>query len=140
MKPTIVLVHGAFAESASRSGVIDSLSSAGYRVVAAANPLRNLVADAASVAHLIQTIEWPVVLWKSPLVVPVRLLGASGRAMAGGGPLPTDRGPRGQQTFDRWLAGSAARSTTRQARRDEDSRPSPSRGGSGQETTDGGLR
>ena len=40
MKPTIVLVHGAFAESASWDRVIDSLSGAGHRVIAAANPLR----------------------------------------------------------------------------------------------------
>ena len=33
MKPTIVLVHGAFAESVSWSAVIDSLTSAGHRVI-----------------------------------------------------------------------------------------------------------
>jgi pimeloyl-ACP methyl ester carboxylesterase len=62
MKPTIVLVHGAFAESASWSPVIDSLTRAGHRVVAAANPLRNLAADAAAVGDLIRTLEGPVVL------------------------------------------------------------------------------
>lgn len=62
MKPTIVLVHGAFAESASWDNVIDSLASAGHSVIAAANPLRNLDADAASVADLIRTVEGPVVL------------------------------------------------------------------------------
>ena len=40
MKPTIVLVHGAFAESASWNAVIDSLTGAGHPVIAAANPLR----------------------------------------------------------------------------------------------------
>jgi pimeloyl-ACP methyl ester carboxylesterase len=62
MKPTIVLVHGAFAESAGWDNVIDSLASAGHPVIAAANPLRNLDADAASVADLIRTVEGPVVL------------------------------------------------------------------------------
>jgi pimeloyl-ACP methyl ester carboxylesterase len=62
MKPTIVLVHGAFAESASWNDVIDSLESAGHPVIAAANPLQNLEADAASVADLIHTVEGPVVL------------------------------------------------------------------------------
>jgi pimeloyl-ACP methyl ester carboxylesterase len=62
MKPTIVLVHGAFAESAGWNSVIDSLESSGHPVIAAANPLRNLDADAASVADLIRTIERPVVL------------------------------------------------------------------------------
>jgi pimeloyl-ACP methyl ester carboxylesterase len=62
MKPTIVLVHGAFAESASWDGVIDPLLEAGHPVIAAANPLRDLVGDAASVADLIRTIDGPVVL------------------------------------------------------------------------------
>jgi pimeloyl-ACP methyl ester carboxylesterase len=39
MKPTVVLVHGAFAESASWDGVIASLREAGLPVIAAANPL-----------------------------------------------------------------------------------------------------
>ena len=47
MPPTIVLVHGAFAESASWDRVIDPLEGAGHRVVAAANPLRGLASDAA---------------------------------------------------------------------------------------------
>jgi pimeloyl-ACP methyl ester carboxylesterase len=62
MKPTIVLVHGAFAESASWNTVIDSLESAGHLVIAAANPLRSLAGDAASVGDLIRTVEGPVVL------------------------------------------------------------------------------
>jgi pimeloyl-ACP methyl ester carboxylesterase len=62
MKPTIVLVHGAFAESASWDGVIDPLLEAGHPVIAAPNPLRSLGADAASVGELIRTIEGPVVL------------------------------------------------------------------------------
>lgn len=62
MKPTIVLVHGAFAESAGWSSTIDSLESAGYPVIAAPNPLRSLDGDAASVADLIRSVEGPVVL------------------------------------------------------------------------------
>ncbi len=62
MKPTIVLVHGAFAESASWDDVIEPLRSAGHRVIAAANPLRDLTADAASVGDLVRTIEEPVLL------------------------------------------------------------------------------
>ena len=62
MKPTIVLVHGAFAESASWDGVIDPLLGAGHPVIAAANPLRDLASDAASVADLVRTIEGPVLL------------------------------------------------------------------------------
>jgi pimeloyl-ACP methyl ester carboxylesterase len=62
MAPTIVLVHGAFAESASWDRVIRHLEDAGHDVVAAANPLRGLAADAQSITDLISTIEGPVVL------------------------------------------------------------------------------
>jgi len=62
MKPTIVLVHGAFAESASWNGVINRLRAAGHRTIAAANPLRSLTTDAAAVSGLLATIEGPVVL------------------------------------------------------------------------------
>jgi pimeloyl-ACP methyl ester carboxylesterase len=59
---TIVLVHGAFAESASWNGVAEHLHAAGHPVVAAANPLRGLAADAAAVSDLVRTIDGPVVL------------------------------------------------------------------------------
>ncbi|WP_250004869.1 alpha/beta fold hydrolase [Actinoplanes sp. M2I2] len=62
MKPTIVLVHGAFAESASWSGVIERLHADGYPVVAAPNPLRSLAGDAAVVSSILTTIDGPVVL------------------------------------------------------------------------------
>ncbi|GAA3457685.1 alpha/beta hydrolase [Dactylosporangium matsuzakiense] len=45
---TIVLVHGAFAESASWAGVVPPLRAAGHTVVAVANPLRSLSGDAAA--------------------------------------------------------------------------------------------
>ena len=61
MPPTIVLVHGAFADSASWDHVIDRLP-AEQRVVAAANPLRSLAADAESVSDLVRTIDGPVLL------------------------------------------------------------------------------
>jgi pimeloyl-ACP methyl ester carboxylesterase len=60
--PTIVLVHGAFAESASWDRVIDPLVAAGHPVIAAANPLRSVAADAAAVSDLVRTIDGPVVL------------------------------------------------------------------------------
>src|SRR4051812_10935795 len=62
MRPTIVLVHGAFAESSSWDGVIDLLEARGERVIAAANPLRSVASDAAAVSDLVRTIEGPVVL------------------------------------------------------------------------------
>jgi pimeloyl-ACP methyl ester carboxylesterase len=63
MRPTIVLVHGAFAESSSWDGVTGRLlAQEGQRVVAAANPLRGVAADAAAVSDLVRSIEGPVVL------------------------------------------------------------------------------
>ncbi len=62
MQPTIVLVHGAFAESASWDRVTDHLQEAGHRVIAAGNPLRGLAADARAVSDVVRTVEGPVVL------------------------------------------------------------------------------
>src|ERR1700754_1223941 len=62
MRPTIILVHGAFAESASWNRVIDRLLSAGHPVIAAANPLRGLAADARAVSDLVRTVDGPIVL------------------------------------------------------------------------------
>jgi pimeloyl-ACP methyl ester carboxylesterase len=62
MRPTIVLVHGAFAESASWDQVIDRLVDAGHSAIAVANPLRGLGADAACVGDHLRAIEGPVVL------------------------------------------------------------------------------
>lgn len=61
-KPTIVLVHGAFADSTSWNGVIKILEKDGYTVVAAANPLRSLKGDAQSVTDVLKGIQSPVVL------------------------------------------------------------------------------
>ena len=62
MPPTIVLVHGAFAESSSWDGVIDVLLEAGHPVIAAANPLRRPATDAAAVADVVRAVDGPVVL------------------------------------------------------------------------------
>jgi pimeloyl-ACP methyl ester carboxylesterase len=62
MAPTIVLVHGAFADSSSWNGVIDPLQSAGHPVVAAANPLRGLSSDAEAVSDVVRSIDGPIVL------------------------------------------------------------------------------
>lgn len=61
-KPTIVLVHGAFADSSSWNGVVEKLRSHGYPVVAASNPLRGLGDDSAYVRQLVKSIDGPVVL------------------------------------------------------------------------------
>jgi pimeloyl-ACP methyl ester carboxylesterase len=61
-KPTIVLVHGAFAESASWNRVIELLRAESFDVAAVANPLRSVPGDAAYVRDVIAGIGRPVVL------------------------------------------------------------------------------
>ncbi|MFF4745963.1 alpha/beta hydrolase [Streptomyces chengbuensis] len=61
-KPTVVLVHGAFADATSWNGVVKKLKRDGYPVVAAANPLRGLSSDAAYLKELLASIDGPVVL------------------------------------------------------------------------------
>jgi pimeloyl-ACP methyl ester carboxylesterase len=60
--PTIVLVHGAFADSSGFTAIIKRLVSDGYPVVAAPNPLRGLSSDAAQVRALLEAISGPIVL------------------------------------------------------------------------------
>jgi pimeloyl-ACP methyl ester carboxylesterase len=62
IQPTIVLVHGAFADSSSWEGVTAKLQADGYRVIGAANPLRGVRSDAAAVAALLKSVAGPVVL------------------------------------------------------------------------------
>ena len=60
--PTVVLVHGAFADGSSWAGVIARLQAAGVTVQAPANPLRGLAADSAYLASLLSQIPGPVLL------------------------------------------------------------------------------
>jgi pimeloyl-ACP methyl ester carboxylesterase len=62
MNPTIILVHGAFAESSSWNDVVAKLTGNGHRVIAYANPLRSIAGDAAGLTALVQTIDGPIVL------------------------------------------------------------------------------
>jgi len=57
---TVVLVHGAFADSSSWAGVIERLQAKGVRVTAAANPLRGIAIDSAYVASVFGQIPGPV--------------------------------------------------------------------------------
>jgi pimeloyl-ACP methyl ester carboxylesterase len=58
---TVVLVHGAFADSSSWAGVIERLQARGRQVIAAANPLRGISHDSAYVASVFVQIPGPVV-------------------------------------------------------------------------------
>jgi pimeloyl-ACP methyl ester carboxylesterase len=62
VKPTVVLVNGAWANSAAWSGVIERLQTEGYTVDAPPNPLQSLKGDAATIADLLNTIKGPIVL------------------------------------------------------------------------------
>ncbi|MFJ2648475.1 alpha/beta fold hydrolase [Streptomyces sp. NPDC087420] len=61
-KPTVVLVHGAFADASSWDGVVKRLQRQGYPVVAVANPLRDLGGDSAYTSSVLDGIPGPVVL------------------------------------------------------------------------------
>ncbi|MGW2620881.1 alpha/beta fold hydrolase [Streptomyces sp. NPDC001500] len=60
--PTVVLIHGAFADAGSWSGVIAELQGQGVPVIAPPNPLRGLASDAAYVASVVAQIDGPVIL------------------------------------------------------------------------------
>ena len=79
-KPTIILVHGAFAGSSSWSGVISDLERDGYPVVAAANPLRTVKGDADYVASIVASVSGPVVLVGHSYGGEVISVAAAGRA------------------------------------------------------------
>jgi pimeloyl-ACP methyl ester carboxylesterase len=61
-KPTVVLVHGAWADASSWNGEVSALLKQGYDVRAVANPLENLTTDAESVANFLKSINGPIVL------------------------------------------------------------------------------
>ena len=61
-KPTIVLVHGAFAGSGSWDGVEKQLIAAGFPVLSVANPLRGVASDAQYAADVVAAVKGPVVL------------------------------------------------------------------------------
>jgi pimeloyl-ACP methyl ester carboxylesterase len=61
-KPTIVLVHGAFADASGWNGVTERLQKKGYTVLAPANPLRGVSADAAYLKNVLSHVQGPIVL------------------------------------------------------------------------------
>jgi pimeloyl-ACP methyl ester carboxylesterase len=59
-QPTVVLVHGAFADASSWNGVIERLLAEGVQVTAPANPLRGISIDSAYIASYLDQIPGPV--------------------------------------------------------------------------------
>jgi len=61
-KPTIVLVHGAWADASSWNRVTERLQREGYTVLAPANPLRGMTSDGAYMASVLAGVPGPIVL------------------------------------------------------------------------------
>ena len=62
VKPSVVLIHGAWADGSSWSRVVSLLQTHGYTVYAPPNPLRGLTSDSAYIASFLQTITGPIIL------------------------------------------------------------------------------
>ena len=60
-RPTVVLVHGAFADASSWNDVIERLQAEGVRVTAPAVPLRGIAIDSAYIVSYLEQIPGPVV-------------------------------------------------------------------------------
>ncbi|MEU9337107.1 alpha/beta hydrolase [Streptomyces sp. NPDC048290] len=61
-KPTVVLVHGAWADGSGWNKVTQRLQNDGYKVIAPANPLRGVAGDSAYIASVLRNIDGPIVL------------------------------------------------------------------------------
>ncbi|MBO0843870.1 MAG: alpha/beta hydrolase [Nocardioides sp.] len=61
-KPTILLVHGGYADSSCWNGTIQTLQDKGYTTIAGSNPLRGIPTDAPYIGSLLDSINGPVVL------------------------------------------------------------------------------
>src|SRR3712207_6543348 len=60
-RPTVVLVHGAFADSSGWNEVVERLHAEGLKVTALANPLRGIEIDSAYIASLLDQIPGTIV-------------------------------------------------------------------------------
>ena len=58
--PTVVLVHGAFADASSWNGVVELLQAKGVQVTAPANPLRGIAIDSAYIAGVLDQVRGPI--------------------------------------------------------------------------------
>lgn len=114
--PTVVLVHGAFADSSSWNGVARRLREAGATVIAAANPLRGLAADAAYVAAVLDAIDGPVVLVGHSYGGSVVTVAAAGRedvrALVYIAAFLPDRGESALELTDRYPGSTLGPATT----------------------------
>ena len=61
-KPTVVLIHGGFADASNWNGVVTRLEKEGYPVMAPANPLRGIPTDATYIHSVLASIKGPIIL------------------------------------------------------------------------------
>src|SRR2546428_7546915 len=98
-KPTIVLVHGAFADGSSWSKVIPILQRDGYTVIAVQNPLTSFAADVETTKRVVDAQTGPVVLVGHSYGGAVITEAAAGSAnLKGPAYLPAFAAPRGGAT------------------------------------------
>ncbi|MEU0187488.1 alpha/beta hydrolase [Streptomyces sp. NPDC006207] len=62
VKPTIVLVHGGYADSSCWNATVQELQGKGYTTICGSNPLRGIPTDAPYIGSLLDSISGPVVL------------------------------------------------------------------------------
>jgi len=79
-KPTIVLVHGGYADSSCWNQTLSYLQGWGYRTVCGANPLRGIPTDAPYIASLLDSIAGPVVLVAHSMAGTITTNAAAGKA------------------------------------------------------------
>ena len=84
--PTVVLVHGAFADASGWAGIIRELQTAGAAVIATPTPLRGLGSDADALKAAVTAIEGPVLLvgWSLGVLDALAYLHAHGDAAVAG--------------------------------------------------------
>src|SRR5437867_12886285 len=70
-KPSVVLVHGAWADGSSWTRVISRLQDEGFTVFSVANPLRGLASDSAYLLSFLITISATIILFAHSYVIPV---------------------------------------------------------------------
>jgi pimeloyl-ACP methyl ester carboxylesterase len=115
-KPTVVLVHGAFAESASWNGVITALLRDGFPAIAVANPLRGVKYDADYLRSVLAQIPGPIVLVGHSYGGTVITNGATGndqvKALVYVGGFAPDTGESAAELAGRYEGGSLGETLT----------------------------
>lgn len=115
-KPTVVLVHGAFAESASWNGVIAALLDDGFPAIAVANPLRGVKYDADYLRGVLAQIQGPIVLVGHSYGGTVITNGATGneqvKALVYVGGFAPDTGESAAELAGRYEGGSLGETLT----------------------------